>query len=339
MVGKIESWLGMSANPFSDITPDSDGPHVAGAEPWWREAWYFEFYDARAELQFQAYQGVFPNASSGDLNAAFFHKGQPVHRIEKMDFTVPPDSVEDRLCFGPLKLEQIKPLCKWRLDYDSPEVHAHLTFDAVHPPFSWAAANLSAGDSVGPKQGVHHFDQLGRYTGSVWVGSEELKVDTLGFRDRMWGWGNRKNWRAYLVMWAAFSEDCVVNVVVQKFDGGCQSLTGYLSLDGAPCLLKRASIDVEWDPRRGQTVARINATVEDLRGRRFAFTGCPQGISDTSHRWPQRSDHMMFSVGEYKSGDRVGHGVMNWAFKTEADKIGRLEAATENPGGKVVAND
>lgn len=329
----------MRANPFADMTPESDGLHAAGDEPWWREAWYFEFYDAGTQLQFQAYQGVFPNASSGDLNAAFFHQGQLIHQITKMDFDVPPEPVEDRLSFGPLKLEQIKPLSQWGLRYDSPEVRAHLTFDAVHAPFSWAAANLSLGDSIDPKQGVHHFDQLGRYRGSVWVNGEELKVDTLGFRDRMWGWGNRKNWCAYLVMWAAFSEDCVVNVVVQKFTDGRQSLTGYLHLDGTPSILKRASVEVEWNPRRSKVVAQITTAVEDSLGRRFEFTGHPQGISDTSHRWPHRSDHMMFSVGEYRSGDRLGHGVMNWAFETEADQIRQLEAAAETPVREAAAND
>jgi hypothetical protein len=67
--------------------------------------------------------------------------------------------------------------------------------------------------------------------------------------------------------------------------------------------------------------------VQDALGRSFEFTGRPRGILDTAHRWPQRNDHMLFSVGEYRHGDLTGHGVMNWAFSTEADQLQHLEAS------------
>ena len=125
-------------DPWPALDPRDDGLHTAGSDPWWREGWYFEFYDATAELQFQAYQGVFPNASSGDLNAAVFHQGRRVHQVRKMDFHVPAVPEEERLCFGPMKLEEIEALHQWRLRYDAEEFCADLLFTAIHPPFSWA---------------------------------------------------------------------------------------------------------------------------------------------------------------------------------------------------------
>lgn len=313
-----------------NLEPECDGLHVAGSDPWWREAWYFEFYDPDSELQFQAYQGVFPNASSGDLNAAIFHRGRLLHQITKMDFHVPAEPTEQRLCFGPLKLEEIEPLREWRLHYDSPELHAELSFVAVHPPFSWASAKLWMETSPDPKLGSHHFDQLGRYTGSIWAKGKELSIDTLGFRDRMWGWGGRKHWRSYLILWAVFDEDCVVNVAIQRFDDGRQSLCGYLHIDGKTSLLQQAFIDVTWHTHRWKSIAGVDATVEDVLGRTLKFTGRPQGILDTSHQWPHRNDHMLFSVGEYQCGDSTGYGVMNWAFASEAEKPRRLDAKLES---------
>jgi hypothetical protein len=67
--------------------------------------------------------------------------------------------------------------------------------------------------------------------------------------------------------------------------------------------------------------------MKDAMGRDFEFMGRPQGILDTAHRWPQRTDHMLFSVGEYRHGDLSGHGVMNWAFSSQAEKFDRLEAS------------
>ena len=174
------------------LDPACDGLHTAGSDPWWREAWYFEFFDPLSQLQFQAYQGVFPNAASGDINAAVFHHGQRIHQLRKMDFHVLPEPVEERLGFGPMKLEEIEPLKSWRIRYDAEEFCADLTFTAVHPPFSWAAANLWMETSKDPNLDSHHFDQLGRYEGKCWINGQEIIINTLGFRDRMWGWGGRK---------------------------------------------------------------------------------------------------------------------------------------------------
>jgi hypothetical protein len=317
---------------FADLAPESDGLHVAGSDQWWREAWYFELYDPNVELQFQAYQGVFPNAATGDLNAAIFHRRRLIHVTSKTDFHVPAEPMDERLCFGPMKLETLEPLQRWRLKYDAPEVQADLLFEAVHPPFSWAAAKLWLETSAQADMRSHHFDQLGRYTGTIWVDETALAIDTLGFRDRMWGWGGRKHWRSYVILWSAFDEGCIANLAIQRFDDGRQALAGYLLRDGQPSLLRRAAVEVEWNRRRWKTIARVDAEVEDSRGRMLQFSGRPQGVLDTSHRWAHRSDHMLFSVGEYQCGDRVGHGVMNWAFANEAERPHELEAWLESSG-------
>ncbi len=307
------------------MDPDCDGLHAATADPWWREAWYFEFFDPKVELQFQVYQGVFPNAAIGDINAAVFHQQRRVHEICKMDFHVEPEAVSQRLYFGPMKLEEIEPLKQWRIRYDAGDVSADLLFDAVHPPFSWAAANLWLETSDDPQIGSHHFDQLGRYRGNFWVGDQQLAIDALGFRDRMWGWGGRKHWQSYLIMWAAFDENCVVNIAVQQFDDGKQTLCGYLYQDGELSLLSDVTVDVEWSEQRWKTIEQVNVLARDKLGRSFRYTGHPQGILDTSHRWLHRNDHMLFSVGEYHHDKRIGHGVMNWAFTSEADRFHHLE--------------
>lgn len=311
------------------LEPASDGLHAAGSDPWWREAWYFEFYDPRPELQFQAYQGVFPNAASGDINAAVFHRGRRRYQLRKTDFHVPAEPLSGRLCFGPMKLEEIEALQRWRIRFDAEEFCADLRFTAVHPPFSWAAANLWMEQSPDTELASHHFDQLGRYQGRCWIGDQELEVDTLGFRDRMWGWGGRRHWQSYLIMWAAFSEECVANVALQRFDDGRVALCGYHYGDGRLALLRHARAAIEWHPHRWKTIARVSVRVRDSLDRSFEFTGRPQGVMDTAHYWPHRRDHMLFSVGEYRSGDLAGHGVMNWAFAGEADQLAVLEASLQ----------
>ena len=308
------------------LDPSCDGLHRVGPEPWWREAWYFEFFDPCADLQFQVYQGVFPNASTGDVNAAVFHQGSRVYELRKMDFRVLAEPEAERLCFGPMKIEPIEALRKWRIRFDAGEFCADFTFSALHPPFSWPAVSNRQKSGAGPAMRSHHFDQLGRYQGTCLLQGRELAIDTLGFRDRMWGWGGRRHWRSYLIMWAAFHEDCVANVAVQSFDDGRETLSGYLHLDGIRSLLQSARVDVRWDPWRWKSIAEVDVSIQDQSGRNFEFSGQPRGILDTGHRWPHRNDHMLFSVGQYRHGDLGGHGVMNWAFSSAADQRERLEA-------------
>ena len=315
----------MTRFPLVALDATADALHAASADPWWREAWYFEVYDPQSRLQFHAYQGVFPNQGLGDLTAAFFHEGELLHEEMKMDFTVGPAPLEERLHFGPMKLEMLQPFERWRIRYDRPAVLADLEFQALHAPYSWAESRLALETSP-PEQSSHHFDQFGRYRGTVSAGKRSLAVDALGFRDRMWGWGGRKHWVSYIVFWAGFGEDLVANVSIQDFADGSRGLCGYIHQDGQRALLAHAEVRFEWDERRWRTIARAAVRAEDALGRRIEFTGRPMGISDTSHRWKHRQDHMLFSLGEYRAGRRVGHGVMNWAFIDAAHRPDRMQA-------------
>lgn len=317
----------MTRFPLTMLEATADGLHAAGPDPWWREAWYFEFYDPAVRLQLQAYQGVFPNQGTGDLTASFFREGQLVHEIMKMDFTLSVEPIEERLHFGPWKMEMLEPFERWRLRYDSAVVSADLSFEALHAPYSWAESRLAMETSADPAQRSQHFDQYGRYLGTVWIRGEAIAVDARGFRDRMWGWGGRKHWVSYIVFWAGFGEDFVVNLSIQTFADGSRGLCGYLHKDGERSLLRRARVDLDWHPHRWRTVASATANLEDRLGRTVTMTGSPLGTSDTSHRWKHRRDHMLFSLGEYRAGECLGHGVMNWAFIDEARRPSVLEAS------------
>ncbi len=315
----------MTRFPLIALDPSGDGLHPATSDPLWREAWYFEVYDPASRVQFHAYQGVFPNAGTGDLTAAFFVEDQRAHEITKVDFTVPAEPIEERLNFGPMKLEMLEPFERWRIRYDA-EVSAELLFEAVHPPYSWAESRLFMENSSDHEQRSQHFDQFGRYTGTVWTAGKAYPVNALGFRDRMWGWGARRHWTSYIVMWAGFSENFIANVSIQNFADGTQGLCGYIHQDGQRSLARHARVELQWHSHRWRTVQNAVLHIEDRLGRKVDLTGVPLGVSDTSHRWKHRRDHMLFSLGTYRCGNAIGHGVMNWAFLTEALRPNVFEA-------------
>ncbi len=312
--------------PLVALDADADGLHAATNDPWWREAWYFEFCDPKSKLQWQSYQGVFPNQGTGDLTLAVFTDGRLEQQVLKMDYKLPLEPIQERLRFAGLKLELLEPFRLWRLRYDTAEVQADLQFEAIHAPYSWAESRLFMENSD-TEQRSQHFDQVGRYTGRVWVRGKEFNIDALGFRDRMWGWGARRQWRNYIVLWSALDADFVSNVSVQGFMDGSHHLCGYLYRDGKRSLLKHARVNIEWHPTRWKTILRLQSELEDQLGRRAVVEGRPQGITDTSHHWPHRVDNMLFTVAEYKSDGRTGYGCMNWSFLNEDEKPMLMEAS------------
>lgn len=314
--------------PFSLVALDAeaDALHLAGADPWWREAWYFEFYDPAARLQWQVYQGVFPNQGRGDLTLAVFHQGRLARQIMKMDYKLPPEPLQERLRFGALKLEMVEPFRRWRLLCDAGELQADLQFEAIHAPYSWAESRLWM-ESSAQEQRSQHFDQVGRYSGAVEIAGRSLQVNALGFRDRMWGWGARRQWRNYVVLWSVFDEDFAANLSIQTFADGTSHLCGYLHQEGRRTLLRKARVSITWHPTRWKTIQSLHAELEDDSGRQLSLEGRPQGVTDTSHHWPHRLDNMLFSVGEYLCGERAGYGVMNWSFLQESDKPVVMEAS------------
>ncbi len=306
------------------LDPSDDDIHVVGPEPWWREAWYFEFFDPTARVQFQVYQGVFPNAGRGDLTLYVFVDGHLRYELMKMDYAIPRDIWRERLSFGPLKLEMVEPFARWRLRYDSPRLQFDLTFRAQHRAFSWAEAKLWMEEAAGGEQS-RHFDQVGWYEGWMNIEGEEISVAALGMRDRMWGWGGRALWQGYLVLWVPFSPELVVNVAAMNFADGRRHLCGYLHQGNERALLHSAHLAVTWSERRWKSIERVDARVIDMRGRSLTLSARPLGIIDTSHHWPHRFDHLLFSVGEYECREMKGYGCLTWSFGTADERLSVIE--------------
>ncbi|MCS6817427.1 MAG: hypothetical protein N0A16_00060 [Blastocatellia bacterium] len=305
-----------------DLTDDDI--HAIGPEPWWREAWYFEFFDPARRLQFQVYQGVFPNAGRGDLTLYVFTDGRPGYELMKMDYAIPSDVGRERLCFGPLKLEMLEPFVRWRLQYDSPRLQFDLTFRAIHRAFSWAEAKLWMEEAPVGEQS-RHFDQVGWYEGWMNLDGEEIDIAALGMRDRMWGWGARALWRGYLVLWVPFSPSLVVNVAAMNFADGRRQLCGYIHQDRERALLRSARLAITWSERRWKSIERVEVRVTDARGRSLALSARPLGIIDTSHHWPHRFDHLLFSIGEYDVQGTKGYGCLTWSFVTADERPSVIE--------------
>ncbi len=314
----------MARFPLIGIEENADSIHPVGPEEWWREAWYFEFFDPSVGIQFQVYQGVFPNRGVADLTCYVFEGGNVRYRFMKMDYTIPRDIGSERLCFGPLKLDLIEPFHRWRLRYDSSELQGDLLFEALHAPYSWAESRLWMERTRSGEQS-RHFDQMGQYRGWICLDGEQIEISALGMRDHMWGWGARTQLRSYIILWSPFSPDLVTNAALFTFIDGRQQLYGYVHQGASRTVLQSARLDITWSERRWKSIEIVRALLTDIRGRSVELRGRPLGIIDTSHWWLHRHDHMLFSMAEYECRGLKGYGCLNWSFRTVDDRPDLLQ--------------
>lgn len=301
------------------LRPEDDLIHAIGEEPWWREAWYWGFYDQPTGIHLVCYLGVFPNQRRADVTLGLFRGAETLDSLMKMDYTIPADIAEDRLAFGPVILNPLRPMEEWALHYASSELELDVRFQAVHPPYSWAESGLWMEKEKQPGASSRHYDQVGRYVGELRYRGERYPIDALGFRDHMWGWGGRSKWKQYIMLWPIFGEDLVINVYPQAFTDGRDQLCGYIYQQGRRDLLQAAAFDVAWNGA-GRVPRQVVCDIESQSGKQLRLEAEPLHIIDTSGVWPHRSGHLLFGMARYTTEGRTGFGELAYYYPTEATR-------------------
>jgi len=298
------------------LQPEDDRIHTVGPEPWWREAWYWGFYDRPSDLQFVCYLGVFPNQERADVIVGIYQHQRVLHHHMKMDYHIPQDIGEDRLSFGPVLMKIVEPMKHWEVCYTSPDVQVNVAFRALHEAYSWAESKLWM---EAEKRGAssNHFDQIGRFRGEVRHAGITTRIDSLGYRDRMWGWGGRSKWKQYVMLWPLFDENFTVNVYPQGFTDGREQLCGYILRNGERDLLKTSRMEIQW-PESGRIATHLTALVESRRGEKLKVEVEPLNMVDTSGWWPHRIGHLLFGTARYQCEDRTAFGDFAYYYQAEA---------------------
>ncbi|MBI3948835.1 MAG: hypothetical protein HY314_00025 [Acidobacteria bacterium] len=304
-----------------------DDIHLAGPELWWREAWYWGFYDPITQIQLVIYTGVFPNQEHGDLLLTLHANRRLVFRTVKLDYHISKDIGYDRWAFSCFQQRMLEPMRRWKLYFEDDECRINLDYEAVHEPFSWAEARLFM-EREAPGESSRHYDQVGRFRGEISWNGKSCRIDALGMRDHMWGWGSRAKWKTYLMMWPIFDKNLVLNIFPQAFVDGSQQMVGYLWESDQRRLLKHGAFEFAW-PSAGRMVNSIYAQVEDERGRVFTLEAVPLNLLDTSGIWPNRVGHLIYGEGEFHFGGKTGYGELGYYYLEEAERPTHWIVGTE----------
>ena len=157
---------------MTHLVSTDDFIHPTGVEPAWREAFYFDFFDPQTRVSGFGYSGVHPHQETGDVIFALWKEDVLLARFTRWDFNIPADIGAERLDFGPLCFRPLQPFQTWQIYFDDGFCRLNLTFEAIHQAYSWADSEqaLAQTDS-------HHYEQQGRYLGTVRVGGRTLPAN------------------------------------------------------------------------------------------------------------------------------------------------------------------
>lgn len=294
------------------LTEADEFIHATGTEPGWREAWYFDFFDPRSRLAGFGYAGVHPNQQIGDVIFALWRGDVLLARFTRWDFNIPRDIGEERLGFGPLSFEPRRPFCDWTMYFDDGSCRLDLAFEATHPVYSWGDSEgaLAATDS-------HHYEQQGRYTGSVRVAGVEERIDAVGTRDHAWGWGARAGIRRWLWTSAHFGADLALNTFQVGLGDGRDVLYGYLCREGEMVFLRRCRSATRY-AARGNAPAGFELALEARSGEAIEAQVEVVNAFDISHQERNKQGYHFFCASEFLCAGRRGYGYTNIFWRDRA---------------------
>ena len=242
---------------------------------WWEtETAWFSFHHPQRKLGGWFYTMVRPNI--GTVAGGVWVWDDTAHLPWEVPYSanysalqLPADAdLRDITLSNGVTMRVIEPTMSYALGYeDGGRLRASLRFDGVMAPEPLTAVGSTFGSA-------HHFDQLGRVTGTIVLHGETIAIDCIGMRDRTWGPRpeNRPRQAAY-VTGAADAENGFLAVTNVRPEGEVIAY-GFLRRDGRTVSLAGGSRRVERDSVQGW-ITRITIEATDIEGRRLLAVGEP----------------------------------------------------------------
>jgi hypothetical protein len=300
-----------------------DRKHPVEGDGAWSESYYFNCYDGVVDAGFFSRIGIRPNEGTIDASlSVWLPDGHVAHlRDEREQHEI----IDSHLEVGPITYECVTPMGEWRLYGRGTAVVQHLgagaaaaaaagptveldvdaTFHALTPPIGVDGQGRSkqgAASVVSASVGKGHFEQAGRWTGSITIdGTTSVLGDARGNRDKSWGprrWGGPKMWRWFSIN---IGDDVAFGGIRIDTDVG-NLHRGWVWRDGV------ATSVAEWQVRTeleddNLTQRVVHLTVLDKAGRSHEVRGDLLRVAPLSR----------ISAGH--GGTIVNEGLAQWSYE------------------------
>ena len=320
------------------VSASDELPHTVEGDGQWSESYYFNLYDPAAALGAFTRIGVRPNEGTMDVGLSIFlPDGGFVHVRHKK----PQHANTADLEVGGVRYEMVQPLERWRITYDGPShsigsardasrreaweksrlerLTVDLTFDALHPPAGAGgdrtAAPSEAAESAARGVAKGHFEQAGRWSGSIWVSGDEYSIAGYGNRDKSWG---VRNWQAPR-MWRWFSlnfgDDCAMGAV-RLLMSDSDVHRGWIHRDGRNVSVRHIDLRTETEPG-GYLQRRLELTLTDAEGRRHVIQGELLQVAPLAQSRDGRRTVVCEGLARFRYEGREGYGIAEYLHQLD----------------------
>jgi hypothetical protein len=280
------------------LDPEDEYPHEPDPVPNYNESMYLNSFDIGAEVAGWFRIGNRVNEGYAEVSVCTYLPGGRVG----FAYGRPHIDSNDRLAAGGLAIDVVEPFAHLRLAYDgrvcvlaepaqmsdpraaftsNPWVDCEIALDVrgVSPMYGGrsvyedgTAPELDAEQSFAKA----HYEQHCSATGTIRVGDETIELDGLGLRDKSWG---PRHWQAiswYRWLPMAFTPDFAMMISVIGGRPGGMVLEG-----GEYHLIRRCTLDSDWDERHHQTGMRAHVETDDAT---YDVTGEVVSLIPLRHR-------------------------------------------------------
>ena len=291
----------MTSSEIPAFSEANDRPHSPENHPLWQESSLFVWRDATAGLGGFWRLGQEPVA--GAINSCFgvFTEDRADQRGARFRSNVTgvpmgaADRGEGHMAWG----------TKLRVDFDGtaritadfPDCEAALEFTDFHPRFDYSALVMPGRNLDGA---AHHFEVSGRMTGRIRIGTRELTIDALGYRDRSWSIRDWSTIRGTRWWPCVFGPDLTTHVIHLAREGGVMKI-GYVWRNGEAIRIVDSDLTVALEsdaltPRTGTGTLHL-ATGETLE------VSCDRADGIVMH---VRGYTAVETIGTARLGNRIG---------------------------------
>jgi hypothetical protein len=281
------------------VTAVDDGSHfpVGEEKDTWQESWCLYWYDPIKHIGGFHHIGLQRLRYIADVWSWICSHGESVHKFHDMELPLPEDDFSD-LHIGPFHLKTIEPLMKRCVTIRSSDIEAGLTYETLAGPIS-----LSYDTVAGADVGRHHYEDMGRVTGTVSIAGQKISVRAFAFQDRSWGLRDWAKFLTYRAVWACFGQDLFLFVLHFTDPNGSRDW-GYVHRNGRITHISAVDTKVEMNSD-GATPSAVRVTAWTAEGEGIQIDGNCVGGEIQTHR-----DGFMMGNAScvFKMGGRIGTG-------------------------------
>ena len=297
---------------MEDFTEQDDYLHKPTKHKDWRESFYFNWIDLKAQVSGFTTIGIVPNVPRREFVFALFVEGTPEFYFIETQNPIPSEfnaAMRDQS----LAYELVKPHTDWRIHYSSPRLSAEIHWRSRFPP---ADFGKGSGTSWG-----RHLEQSGYISGHIEYPDGRLHhFKGLGQRDKSWG---VRNWHidGWFALHAQFDE-MMIGLRHDTVKGKTHS-AGIISSKEGNVSIVDITLETTFEEDKIRKPATALTKIRDAKNRTFTLHSKPihpNAFARYSRQF-KGGETELFEIlvhHECEELDQIGTGLAEWLFTHES---------------------